>query len=63
MKDLCDIGNQVIEAIKKRKPSDVGDLVIAISEIILELREEATELRAAKFDHLFSLFEALTLGG
>lgn len=61
MEDLREIGQKVIDAIKKRKPADAGDLALGIGEIIEELRDEPDQLRD-KLGHLEGLFRELAYG-
>jgi hypothetical protein len=58
MEDLRDVGNKVIDNIKKTKPVDAGDLVLGIGEIIESLRRENKD----KVDHLEALFNKLVYG-
>ncbi len=59
MEDLVDVGNKVIETIKRHKPADAGDLALGIGKIIDELREEQSP---AKLNHLEGLFKELAYG-
>jgi len=62
MSDMIRTGQEVIETIKRTKPADVGDLTIAIGDLITELNGEVSDQGKPKLDHLRGLFDCLTTG-
>ena len=68
MEDLRDVGQKALNSINRLGASDVGDLVLGISQIVDDLqdppdRESLTpELRKLKLEHLRGLFRELVHG-
>ena len=62
MKDLRAIGQEALNSINRLGASDVGDLVLGISDLIEELCDTPEADREVKIEHLRGLFHEFAYG-